>query len=141
MNDLVFDMSEFENEDSTTDWAALFGVDPEDMVEPTVGPVKIPVQQKPNEMITFGEYGEALRGIRSMQIVKHPMDPVWYQVDYVIESMSNIGGTLEVLDVRKMVDEFGMSAWATEPVQSWEFNAAEKELKKMFAQMGGIGRY
>lgn len=54
---------------------------------------------------TYGEYGQREDGYRASQMLVH--DGKAYMVEYVIERKSDPIGTLDVLDIARLWDEFG----------------------------------
>lgn len=91
--------------------------------------------------INHGEYGQVERGIRGKQFVRDDYarnhgEPLWYLVEYVIEDLDNVGGTLTVLRVHKIVDEFGMARIQIEPVNDEQFYQGEIALKRLFRTIG-----
>lgn len=135
--------------DMSTDWYEIFGISEEqaqraeeDMAKWNAARAEGGLSQwtKPNadpvQTVDYDEYGRAIRGIRSMQLMQLPLDTTWYAVDYSIENLNNIGDS-EVLDVRKFADEYGMSSWSLQPVDEETFDRVEREFKKMMRVVSG----
>lgn len=83
------------------------------------------------ETIEYGTYGDTMRGLTSMQVLIHNGNA--YMVKYVFDSWSDPLGTLEVLDVARLQDEFGTGFIERMAISdAWEYLQAENAFRKTF---------
>lgn len=90
---------------------------------------------------TYGEYGNKITGIRATQMIQLPMTNNWYAVDYSVESLSNMGD-VEVLEIRKLVDEYGTGTHSLLPLGDTDLhNRVEAAFKKFHRALIGQTYY
>lgn len=80
----------------------------------------------------YGTYGETLHGLQSSQMMIH--NGYAYLVKYVFERWGDPLGTLEVLDVARLQDEFGTGyVERMALMDAWESDQVEKAFRDQFA--------
>ena len=86
-----------------------------------------------NTTIEYGEYGQKMVGGTSSQIML--VHSGAYLVSYTFERWSDVLGTLEILDIQQLADEFGMGHVSREPVSDgWMRIEVEKAFKELMHQ-------